>query len=66
MVIVYKRYLPYIEDWNESGEYPRKEIEQNHSQCESLVQISKDKFLCTRRNVIVVKSELHCRLCNII
>jgi len=60
MVIVQKQYLPFVENWNGSTEYPRKPHESNHVGCRFYNEIDGIRGRCTRRDVVVIKSHLHC------
>lgn len=60
MVIVQKQYLPFVENWSEASEYPRKQHESNHTACRFYEPIDGIMGTCTRRNVKVIKTHLHC------
>lgn len=60
MIIVQKRYLPFVENWSEAGEYPRKEHECNHLGCSMYKPINGIMGLCTRRNIRVIKTQMRC------
>jgi len=61
MIIVPKQYLPFIENWSEAGEYPRKKHESNHTACRYYQAIDNIMGWCTRRHVKVIKTHLHCQ-----
>jgi len=61
MVIVQKRYLPFVENWDGASEYPRKQHESNHVGCIFYTEIDGVKGRCTRRDVVVIKTQLHCK-----
>ena len=61
MIIVQKRYLPFVENWDGSSEYPRKQHESNHVGCRYYTEIDGIKGRCTRRDVVVIKTHLHCK-----
>jgi len=61
MVIVVKKYLPFVENWSGSDEFPRKEHESNHVGCAYFKQTDGIHGKCTRRDVTVIKEHLHCK-----
>jgi hypothetical protein len=61
MIIVQKQYLPFVENWNEANEYPRKKHESNHTACRYYDPINNIMGYCTRRHVKVIKTHLHCK-----
>lgn len=71
--IVHKKYLPFIEQWSEKDEYPRKAQECVHLGCDHIEENTEyvtltngkrkkmHKYRCKLRNLSIVKSELSCK-----
>jgi len=68
-----KRYIPFINNWPESNEWPKKEQEATHEECRYLERITimvmlsngkkrcESRYKCNNRDLYVNRHEIHCK-----